>query len=74
MDIIEKIIYLEDEEIDGFINERLLELKNDEEKIVSFNSANYIYDGFFDEKVRINTMSSITDKKEKSLLNLRDLK
>lgn len=74
MDIIEKIIYLEDEEIDGFINERLLELKNDEEKIVSFNSANYIYDGFFDEKVRINTMSSIADKKRKVTLKFAGFK
>lgn len=74
MDLMYKIKNLKDNEIDEFINERLSKLKNDEERTVAFNSNNHIYNGFFDEKIRINTTSLISNKKRRVIFKYAGFK
>lgn len=62
MNIMRKIYNLKQEEIDPFIKSRLQELKNDRNITVGINSSNYIYNGFFDENVRLNTCIHVDRK------------
>lgn len=49
-----KIRFLKDEEIDSFIEERLREICNSEEKVIGFGTNITCYDGFLDDKVTAN--------------------
>lgn len=62
-DLMYKIYNLKDDELDDFISDRLSLLKGNGVKIVGYNSNCYIYNGFFDENVRVNALSLISNKR-----------
>ena len=45
---------LKKDEINDFVDSRVSELKNKEEKEIGFNTDITVYDGFLDENVRTN--------------------
>lgn len=54
MTIFDKIKELDDSEIDGFINERLEEIDDKEERVIGYNSKYTMYNGFIGSNVRVN--------------------
>ncbi|MBR2603700.1 MAG: hypothetical protein IKE10_01565 [Bacilli bacterium] len=70
MNMVKKIYDLKNSEIDSFIKKRLSELSNNESVTVGINSDNYMYSGFFDENVRINTTMRVKGKGSKTVLKL----
>lgn len=54
MNMINLIKNVKEEDIDSFIDSRLSEISNKEEKEIGYNTDITCYDGFLDEKVRTN--------------------
>jgi hypothetical protein len=52
--IVRSIQELKENEIDSFIEKRISELANSEEREIGFNTDTYMYNGFLDEKIRVN--------------------
>jgi hypothetical protein len=68
-----EIIKLQDNEIDNYINKRLSELKNKEKRVIGFNSDTSVYNGFFDNKIRINMVFTVQEKEKNIILRFSGL-
>ena len=68
-----EIVNLKEEEIDNYIDKRLSELKNTENKVIGFNSDTNMFSGFLDEKIRINMVSVIKERESEIIVKFAGL-